>query len=130
MPERLDLTPLRRSLTALRKVVCMDLEDDIVRDAAVKRFEFTYELSWKMMKRHLHWAGGSDLEGLPRRELFRQAARASLIGDPLVRFTYHEARNLTSHTYDKDNARKVTSLLKAFVKDTAALLKNLKEHHA
>jgi len=41
----LDLTPLRRSLTALRKVVCMDLEDDIVRDAAVKRFEFTYELS-------------------------------------------------------------------------------------
>jgi nucleotidyltransferase substrate binding protein (TIGR01987 family) len=127
---KLDLGPLRRSLTALRKVVRMDLEDDVVRDAAVKRFEFTYEMAWKMMRRHLRWAGSQDLESIPRRELFRLAARASLIDDPEHWFAYHEARNLTSHTYDEANARKVTGLLKAFVKDTAVLLRNLKEYHA
>lgn len=108
----------------------MNLDDDVVRDAAVKRFEFTYEMAWKMMRRHLQWAGRQDVESLPRRELFRLAARASLIGDPLKWFAYHEARNLTSHTYEEANARKVTTLLKVFVKDTAELLRNLKEYHA
>jgi len=129
-PTKLDLGPLRRSLTALRKVTRMDMEDDVVRDAAVKRFEFTYEMAWKMMRRHLHWAGGQDMESVPRRELFRLAARASLIDDPVKWFAYHEARNLTSHTYDEANARKVILVLKSFVKDTAAPLRNLKEYHA
>ncbi len=129
-PAKLDLTPFSRSIAALRKVVRMDLGDDVVRDAAIKRFEFTYELAWKMMKRHMEWAGQSDLATLPRRELFRMAARFSLIEDPARWFTYHEGRNLTSHTYDEDNARKVVALLKDFVKDVGTLQKALKEFHA
>jgi hypothetical protein len=62
--------------------------------------------------------------------LFRLAARASLIADPTVWFIYHDARNLTSHTYDEDNARKVAALLKQFTSDAAKLLAALKEHHA
>lgn len=108
----------------------MDLENDVVRDAAIKRFEFTYEISWKMMRRHLQWSGQTDIEGLNRRELFRAAARATIINDPELWFTYHEARNLTSHTYDEDNARKVASLLRPFATDVARLLKTLKEFHA
>lgn len=127
---KLDLSPLRRSLTALRKVTRMDLEDEVVRDAAIKRFEFTYEIAWKMMKRHLEWAGQSGLSALPRRELFRLAARSSLIEDPARWFTYHDGRNLTSHTYDEANARQVVALLRDFVKDTNKLLIALKEYHA
>lgn len=127
---KLDLGPLRRSLTTLRKVTRMDLDDEVVRDAAIKRFEFTYEMAWKMMRRHLQWAGNTGLDQMTRRELFRQAARASLIDDPAAWFAYHEARNLTSHTYDDANARKVIALLKPFVKDAAVLLRNLKDHHA
>lgn len=108
----------------------MDLDDDVVRDAAIKRFEFTYELAWKMMKRHMEWAGHSDMAIMPRRELFRQAARFSLIEDPVRWFTYHEGRNLTSHTYDENNARKVVALLKDFVRDAGSLLNALKEFHA
>lgn len=129
-PATLDLTALRRSLTALRKVTRMDLEDEVVRDAAIKRFEFTYEIAWKMMKRHLEWAGQNELTAVPRRELFRLAARHSLIEDPVHWFNYHDGRNLTSHTYDEDNARKVVALLKDFVKDTNKLLNALKEFHA
>lgn len=127
---KLDLGPLRRSLTALRKVTRMDMDNEVVRDAAIKRFEFTYEMAWKMMRRHLQWTGRHDLEQVTRRELFRLAARASLLDDPLAWFAYHEARNLTSHTYDHANARKVIVLLKPFVKDAGALLRNLKDHHA
>lgn len=129
-PTKLDLTSLKRSLGALRKVTKMDMEDDVIRDAAIKRFEFTYEIAWKMMQRHLVWTGQTDAVLLPRKELFRQAARHSLIEDPGPWFDYHEGRNLTSHTYNEDNAKKVASLLKAFVRDTAKLLAALKDHHA
>ena len=127
---KLDLTPLRRSLRAMRKVVRMDLADDVIRDAAIKRFEFTYEIAWKMMRRHLIWAGMEAAELQSRRDLFRQAARHALIEDPATWFVYHEARNLTAHTYEEDNARKVAALLGTFTKDTGKLLAALKEHHA
>ena len=129
-PAKLDLASFKRSLAALRKVTRMDLEDEVVRDAAIKRFEFTYEIAWKMMRRHLEWAGMTDSPITTRRELFRQAARFALIDEPLAWFEYHEARNLTAHTYDEDNARKVAGLLKQFTKDAAKLLRALKEHHA
>lgn len=108
----------------------MDLDDEVVRDAAIKRFEFTYEISWKMMRRHLLWAGMAESDLLSRRDLFRQAARHSLIEDPAIWFAYHEARNLTAHTYDENNARKVVALLKQFTKDAGKLLTALKDHHA
>jgi nucleotidyltransferase substrate binding protein (TIGR01987 family) len=129
-PAKLELTSFKRLLAALRKVTRMDLDDDVVRDAAIKRFEFTYEIAWKMMRRHLEWAGSNELASTTRRELFRLAARASLIADPTVWFIYHDARNLTSHTYDEDNAHKVAALLKQFTSDAAKLLAALKEHHA
>lgn len=125
----LDLTGLQRSVTALRKVLRMNLDDEVVRDAAIKRFEFTYELAWKMMRRHLIWSGATEIE-MNRRELFRMAAREKLIDDPQPWFAYHEARNLTSHTYDEANANKVLALLKDFLKDANALLKTLKNIHA
>ncbi len=128
--QKLDLSALSRSITALRKVVRMDLDDEVVRDAAIKRFEFTYGLSWKMMRRHLQWSGLLEIEAVNRKELYRAAARISLISDPEAWFAYHEARNLTSHAYDEDNARKVAGMLKVFLKDATALLRNLKEFHA
>ncbi len=127
---KLDLSPLLRSLIALRKVTRLDLEDEVVRDATIKRFEFTYEIAWKMMRRHLEWTGQSVLVAVPRRELFSMAARFSLIEDPTCWFIYHDGRNLTSHTYDEASARQVVALLKDFVKDTARLIRSLKEFHA
>lgn len=129
-PAKLDLTALKKSLATLRKATKLDLNDELVRDASIKRFEFTYEIAWKMMQRHLVWTGQTDAVLLPRKELFRQAARHSLIEDPIRWFDHQEGRNLTSHTYNEDNAKKLVALLKDFVTDTVKLLAALKEHHA
>lgn len=129
-PAKLDLTALKKSLATLRKATKLDLNDELVRDASIKRFEFTYEIAWKMMQRHLVWTGQTDAVLLPHKELFRQAARHSLIEDPIRWFDHQEGRNLTSHTYNEDNAKKVVALLKDFVTDTVKLLAALKEHHA
>ena len=82
-----------------------DTPSDILRDSVIQRFEYTYEIAWKMMKRWLEAnLSASEVDGIVRRELFRIAAQQQLIQDPLEWFQYHQARNMTSHIYDEATA--------------------------
>lgn len=81
MTERLILTPLATALEALQDAVGQPL-DSYNRDATIHRFKYTFELSWKTIKRHLEWAGRSDTAALTRKELFREAASIGLIDGP------------------------------------------------
>ena len=53
----LDLTALRNALASLQKAVVRwqgsEEQDEELRDACIQRFEYTFELSWKMLKRRL-----------------------------------------------------------------------------
>lgn len=127
---RLDIGPFRKALASLKKVMRMDPNDDVVRDAAIQRFEYTFELAWKMMERHIQWVR-SERGGAPmvRKELFREAARHALITDPERWFDHQEARNTTSHAYDENAARMVFAAIPLFTTDAEHLLKALAEHH-
>ncbi len=131
MTERaIDIKPYRKALASLKKVMKMDLTDDVVRDAAIQRFEYTYELAWKMMERHIAWVR-SERSGPPlmRKELFREAARYNLLTDPQRWFDHQEARNTTSHAYDENAAKKVFEAIPRSIVDAQYLLKALAEHH-
>lgn len=121
------LGPLERANASLA-VALATPENEFVRDAIVKRFEYTYELSWKLMRRHLVWAA---LEPTPetRKELFRAAARAGLIDDPAAWFAFNEARNLTAHTYSDANAKTVIEAARRLLPAVEALLVALSRHH-
>ena len=101
-----------------------------LKSGLIKHFELAYELSWKMMRRWLMAAvGATDAEVFSRRDLFRQAAVAGLIDD-VDRWTqYHEARNLTSHTYDRETAERVLDAVPSFLRDVRALLAALELRH-
>jgi hypothetical protein len=49
--ERLGIA--RRALNALQEAIDRGLSDAIVRDAAIQRFEFTFEATWKAAQRFL-----------------------------------------------------------------------------
>lgn len=125
--EKLILTPFQKALESLEAVLAVP-KDDIVRDATIQRFEYTYELAWKMTKRHLEWAG-TEADSLTRKSLFREAARIGLIADAEPWFDYNEARNLTSHTYDEVRAEEVYEMARRFAVDARRLLAVLKQHH-
>lgn len=127
-PDKLDLTPFQRALKSLEAVLALP-KDDVVRDATIQRFEYTYELAWKMIKRHLEWAEALDADSLTRKDLFREAARIGLIADAEVWFDYHAARNLTSHTYDEAKAEEVYAAARSFAAEARKLLSKLEEHH-
>jgi nucleotidyltransferase substrate binding protein (TIGR01987 family) len=125
--EKLILTPLQKAIESLTEVIAQP-KDEFIRDATIQRFEYTYELSWKMIKRHLVWAGFSDVPPTVK-DLFREAAKIGLISDAEKWFDYHQARNETSHTYDEDTAEEVYQVALKFLSDAQSLLAELRKHH-
>ena len=110
-----------------------NFDDDLqetIRAGVIQNFEITYEQSWKMMKRWLaENVGATYVDGVTRRELFRRASENRLITDVDRWMEYHDARNLTSHTYNEETAQSVFEEAIAFVHDVKSLLKVLEANN-
>jgi nucleotidyltransferase substrate binding protein (TIGR01987 family) len=101
---------------------------DVVRAGVIQNFEFTFELCWKFIQRWIRInRTPEDAEPRTRKDLFRMAARYELIEDPSSWFGYAEARNITSHTYDRKKAASVYRVAVRFVKDARFLLEQLRQ---
>lgn len=77
---------------------------DIYLDLIVKRFEFTYEMSWKTIKIYLDYIG---LECTSPRSCFKEAFAQKLIQDEKIWIDMVEQRNLSSHIYDEDEIKEI-----------------------
>lgn len=100
---------------------------DIMRDGVIHRFEYTFELAWKTIKRYLEIYGLEKADTLTNRDLFRIGAEQGLIEDPSSWFNYMIDRNRTSHVYDVAVANDVFRTAVSFLKDAAYLLDQLKK---
>lgn len=100
---------------------------DLMRDGVIQRFEYTFELSWKTIKRFLEMYGLEKVDALNNRDLFRVGFENGLIKDPVQWFDYLSDRNQTSHVYDPNVAADVFSSAQKFLTDAAFLLERLKE---
>ncbi len=135
MSQSLDLTPLQKALESLAFAIERterEKPDDMLRDSVIQRFEYTYELCWKMLRRRLKLDAPSPeaIDEMSFRELIRAGAERGLIDDPLAWFGYREKRNLTSHIYDEDIARDVYQAALAFLPDAKSLLATLQKRNA
>ena len=84
---------------------------EYTRDAAIQRFEFTFELLWKALK------AVSDAAGLPvysPRDSLRSAFQLGLIEDSAEWFSMLEDRNLASHTYSETAVEAIFSRLPSY----------------
>ena len=68
-------------------------------------FEFTHELSWKVLKDYMEYQGTQNFIG--SRDTTRRAFQLGLVSDGEVWMDMIQARNLTSHTYAQEVARLV-----------------------
>lgn len=94
----------------------------IHKDATIQRFEFCFELCWKLMQAVVRFQG---LEANSPRESIRAAAQIGLLDNPEVWLGYLEARNLVAHTYNEPTADEVYHIAKDFIVDGQELLRNL-----
>ena len=131
----LDLSSLQKAVGSLERAIKVASvtkgnvgaeQEEVIRAGVIQNFKFTYERSWKFIKRWLEGnLGGVYIDGVSRKELFRLAAESRLIDDVEAWFKYHETRNQTTHIYDEHKAKEIFETVKKFLPDAKEFLKNI-----
>ena len=130
--ENLDFTALENSLQRLGEVVEIykkNPQDTIVRDSLIQRFEFTYSITVKTLRKYFIERAFivDDVNKLSFNEMVRTAIQLNLLKSDLAKWTeFREMRNLISHTYDENVALKVSGSVPDFYEEITYLLKELK----
>jgi nucleotidyltransferase substrate binding protein (TIGR01987 family) len=125
--ERFDLTPMRLALTRLEEGWARydrDRGDTQVRDGLIQRFEFTYELAHKTLRRWLQRSSASpeEVANMAFADLVRTGNVHGLLrGDWPAWRHYRELRSKTSHTYDEAVALEVVECIPAFIDEVRGL---------
>lgn len=127
----LDLSSLHNAILRLDEGVQryqQDTSDTQIRDGLIQRFEFTYELSHKMLKRFLESTSPSpaEIDTLAFQDLIRTGnEQALLLSDWGTWKKYREMRSKTSHTYDEAIALQVVAEIPAFLLEAKHLANQL-----
>lgn len=97
---------------------------EINKDGTIQRFEFTYELSWHLLQKCLNFQGR---EAASPRQVFRIAGETGLITDVAQWISFLEARNLTTHSYDREVADEVYGQIRDFAQATHVILDTVRQ---
>ena len=124
--------PLEKTIERLAEGLQLYAENnsDIIRDGLIQRFEFSYEISHKILKRFLQniSANSEQFDEMNFADLIRSANQQNLLlGNWQDWKKYRDMRNRTSHTYDEQVAIAIVAELPDFLKEIQYLLAKIKE---
>ena len=123
----LDIKPFVNAIERLREGYerhRREPADEQLRDGLIQRFEFTYELAHKMLRRYLRMVSPSpDLfDQMPFQDLIRSGNEFGLLlGDWPKWRHYRDLRARTSHTYAAKVAIEVVEGIPAFLAEAEHL---------
>ena len=105
------LTIAARALASLRELAVLQDPTAIERDAAIQRFEYSFEATWKTTQRYLVDREGVDV-GSPKSAI-RASREAALLEDAEATeaLAMADDRNLTAHPYGEALARAIFARL-------------------
>ncbi len=105
--------------------VLQQKKDEFIRDSAIQRFEFTFDLSWKLVKAFLEEEGGIICTS--PKGCFREAYKQGLIEYDKFWIEMTDMRNKTTHTYSEETAEEVYAILPQTLLHFRELLKNVQK---
>ena len=123
----LDIEPLSRAIERLREGYerhGREPADEQLRDGLIQRFEFTYELAHKMLRRYLRMVSPSqdEYDQMPFQDLIRTGNEQNLLlGDWPKWRRYRDLRALTSHAYAVKIAIEVVAGIPEFLTEAEHL---------
>lgn len=103
-----------KALESFKELIHIDEPSNVERDAAIQRFEYTFEAVWKTAKQYLFTVEGLDT-GSPKGVI--RACREVGIFDESETVTALQMvndRNLTVHTYNEKLAQQIHSRLASY----------------
>ena len=84
---------------------------DMLEDSCVKRFEYTLETSWKLMKRILKKIYGKQEQELTVNNIFRFMQGYGFIKNWESWKDYYAKHNNTSHEYNLEKSRELLKII-------------------
>lgn len=136
---KFDLTPLNNALAQLEEaleiyhseVVAVDPRlKKHLRAAAIQAFEFSYEISFKMLRRYLELASANpaEIDNLSFNEVVREGYRQALLRSEIAEWReFRRNRGTTSHAYNEKMAQEVFESIPRFLDEARHLLNRLDE---
>ena len=128
----LDLTPIETSIARLEEaleVYARDPSQALIRDGLIQRFEFTYEVAHKTLKRALELTSASpeQYDTMTFADLVRSGNEQDLLLGAWPQWrAYRDMRARTSHTYNEQVALDVVGGIAAFLPEAAHLRDRLR----
>lgn len=137
----LDVSPLESALGQLEKSLGyyhspLAEQDSGLKEqfraAVIQAFEFSFELTIKMIRRRLAQivTNPAELPELSFMEMIRRAYEAGLVREAPAFRRFRESRNVTSHTYDGGIADTVLAVAEPFLAEARFVLEQLRERNA
>lgn len=99
----------KNALERLEEGLQIEPDNNIIVDGVIQRFEFTFELAWKLMKDCLEYEG---IEAKSPRSAIKEAYRIEIISDGEGWIEMMIDRNKTSHIYDENEAKSIYKKIK------------------
>lgn len=134
---KLDFSSLENAISQLEKSLKYSIspiaqeDDDLfeqLRNSVIQCFEFTYELSHKMLKRYLEETSASpeEIDLSTFQNLIRTGNEKGLLRSDWSRWRmYRQARTDSSHTYSEDKAEAVYQIAPDFLDEAKYLYQQL-----
>jgi nucleotidyltransferase substrate binding protein (TIGR01987 family) len=97
----------------------------IIRDGAIQRFEYTYGLTLRAIRRILELKSDvpEEVDRMGFKDLIREAsARELIVGTVETWVRHRESRNRTSHAYDETQAAEIFSNVRVFAEEVEEFL--------
>lgn len=107
-----NLEVAEKALQALTTLMFIEKPNDVERDAAIQRFEFTFEAVWKASRQFLLVVEGIDV-GSPKGVIRACRENGILNEDETIHaLLMADDRNLTVHTYNEVLAKEIFERMK------------------
>jgi nucleotidyltransferase substrate binding protein (TIGR01987 family) len=119
--------PLARAIDRLRAGLARHQEspdDEQLRDGLIQRFEFTYELSHRTLRRFLRETSFSpeSIDRLSFADLIRAGSEQGLLSADWPAWRrFRDMRARSSHTYDAEIARAIVTAIPDFLAEATHL---------
>lgn len=124
MPLPSSFQPCADALANLQEALSKSNPSDLERDGTIQRFEYSYELIWKLAQRILK---DNEVQAETPKNVFRELGRLGWIDNVEAWIDFQKSRNETSHEYGEVLARKSYSLAKKFLPLAKSLFDVLKK---
>ena len=129
----MDITPLANAVIQLHSAIeeqALEPHRVLLRSGLIQTFEYTFELSHKMIRRYLARTepDPDQVAKLTFEGLIRRADELGLIASPVSAWKeFRQARTDTSHTYIEEKALIVVALIPVFAREADYLVEQLQE---